>query len=181
MAAAVLQREGRGRFLHVGSVRAGFLLRVCSPQNSKLFSCKNIDIFEPDNEIEYLRNVLKSTVKLMEKFMFVRLLFKEPKQTVFQKNMSTELIEHGGIKFAEIIWVDTQVKQTTLFSPPESSFHLGCCRIKRFVELPHYHAANRQINDLQQMFVVQKGVVAVNHSDDDFLREIILRAGMPSS
>ena len=95
--------------------------------------------------------------------------------------MSTELIEHGGIKFAEIIWADTQVKQTTFFSPPESSFQFGLLSHKAgFVELPHYHApVTRQINDLQQMFVVQKGVVAVQLYSDDgyFLREIILRAG----
>jgi hypothetical protein len=49
-----------------------------------------------------------------------------------------------------------------------------------FVEAPHYHRPfSRTIDDLQQMFVVQRGVVAVDLYSDDgaLIREIILRAG----
>ena len=48
------------------------------------------------------------------------------------------------------------------------------------MEDPHYHKTQpRQIEDLQQMFVVQRGVVAVElYSDDGTkLQEVILRAG----
>ncbi|MEX2186019.1 MAG: hypothetical protein WD875_04455 [Pirellulales bacterium] len=92
-----------------------------------------------------------------------------------------ETIEHNGTRYAEIIWADTRVEQTTFFSPAESSFQFGLLAHKAgFVEPPHYHQPfARQIDDLQQMFVVQRGVVAVDLFGDDgrLLREITLRAG----
>jgi len=95
--------------------------------------------------------------------------------------MSVEVVEYNGIKYAEIIWGDTRVEKTTFFSPPESSFQFGLLSHKAgFVEPPHYHKpVTRTINDLQQMFVVQRGVVAVQlYSDDgNLLREIIMRPG----
>ena len=95
--------------------------------------------------------------------------------------MAVEIIEHGGTKYAEIIWADTKVDKTTFFSPPESSFQFGLLAHEAgFVEAPHYHRPfSRTIDDLQQMFIVQRGVVAVELYSDDgvLLREIILRAG----
>ena len=95
--------------------------------------------------------------------------------------MSIEAVEYNGIKYAEIIWTDTRVEETTFFSPPESSFQFGLLAHKAgFVEPPHYHKTiTRTINDLQQMFVVQRGVVAVRlYSDDgDLLREIVMHPG----
>lgn len=95
--------------------------------------------------------------------------------------MSVESIEYGGIKYAEIIWADTTVEHTTFFSPAESSFQFGLLAHKAgFVEPPHYHKpVRREIDDLQQMFVVQRGVVAVElYSDEgNLLREVILRRG----
>jgi hypothetical protein len=92
-----------------------------------------------------------------------------------------ETIEHNGTRYAEIIWADTRVDVTTFFSPAESSFQFGLLAHKAgFVEPPHYHQPfTRQIDDLQQMFVVQRGVVAVDLFDDagKVLREIIMRAG----
>ncbi len=92
-----------------------------------------------------------------------------------------ETIENNGTRYAEIIWADTRVEQTTFFSPAESSFQFGLLAHKAgFVEPPHYHQPfARQIDDLQQMFVVQRGVVAVDLFGDDggLLREITLRAG----
>ncbi|RIK80983.1 MAG: hypothetical protein DCC68_09575 [Planctomycetota bacterium] len=92
-----------------------------------------------------------------------------------------ETIEHNGTRYAEIIWADTRVDVTTFFSPPESSFQFGLLAHKAgFVEPPHYHQPfTRQIDDLQQMFVVQRGVVAVDLFDDagHKLREIVMRAG----
>jgi len=95
--------------------------------------------------------------------------------------VSVETIEFNGVKYAEIIWADTRVEKTIFFSPPESSFQFGLLAHKAgFVEPPHYHKPiSRAIDDLQQMFVVQRGVVAVQlYSDEgEVLREILMRAG----
>lgn len=95
--------------------------------------------------------------------------------------MSVESIEYNGIRYAEIIWADTHAEHTTFFSPPESSFQFGLLAHKGgHVEPPHYHRPfTRQINDLQQMFVVQRGEVAVQLYTEDghLLTEIMLRPG----
>jgi hypothetical protein len=95
--------------------------------------------------------------------------------------VSTERVEFDGIKYAEIIWADTSVEHTTFFSPAESSFQFGLLAHRAgFVEPPHYHkAVSRTINDLQQMFVVQRGVVMVDLFSDagKLLREIRLAQG----
>ena len=95
--------------------------------------------------------------------------------------MTVESVEHDGICFAQIIWADTQVDETTFFSPAESSFQFGLlAHAAGFVEPPHYHRHfRREIQDLQQMFVVQRGVVAVDlYADDGHkIRDITLAAG----
>ena len=95
--------------------------------------------------------------------------------------MSVEVIELNGTKYAEIIWANTSVEKTRFFSPPESSFQFGLLAHKAgYVEAPHYHKpVKREILDLQQMFVVQKGIVDVQLFSDDgvLLREIRMRAG----
>jgi hypothetical protein len=92
-----------------------------------------------------------------------------------------ETIEHNGTRYAEIIWANLRVEKTTFFSPPESSFQFGLLAHEAgFVEPPHYHRPfAREVNDLQQMFVVQKGVVAVQLYTDEgeMFREVILKAG----
>ena len=92
-----------------------------------------------------------------------------------------EAVEYNGIKYAEIIWADMSVDHTTFFSPPESSFQFGLLAHKAgFTEPPHYHKPiSRTIDDLQQMFVVQRGVVAVQLYNDDggLLREIVMNPG----
>lgn len=95
--------------------------------------------------------------------------------------MSFEVIEYNGVRYAEIIWADTCVGKSRFFSPPESSFQFGLLAHEAgFVEAPHTHKpVERKITDLQQMFVVQRGAVAVDfHSDSGKrLREIILHPG----
>jgi len=95
--------------------------------------------------------------------------------------MAVEAIEFNGVRYAEIIWADTTVKTTTFFSPAESSFQFGLLAHEAgFVEEPHYHQPfKREINDLQQMFVVQRGVVAVDLYGDDgkLLRAVELKQG----
>ena len=95
--------------------------------------------------------------------------------------MSIEVIEHDGTTYAEILWADARVETTRFFSPPESSFQFGLiAHDAGYVEEPHYHkAVPRTITDLQQMFVVQRGVVEVLlYTDDGRLhREVRLGAG----
>lgn len=95
--------------------------------------------------------------------------------------MFVEVIEHGGTKYAEIIRADVRVDKTRFFSPAESSFQFGLLAHEAgFVEEPHYHKSfTRQIDDLQQMFVMQRGVVVIElySNDGDLLREVTLRSG----
>jgi hypothetical protein len=95
--------------------------------------------------------------------------------------MTIETIQYNNVRYAEVIWGNVQVDHTTFFSPAESSFQFGLLAHKAgFVEPPHYHnPITRTIHDLQQMFVVQHGVVAVQLYTDDgnLLREVILRQG----
>lgn len=94
---------------------------------------------------------------------------------------SVERIEVNGTRYAEIIWADARVDETTFFSPGESSFQFGLLAHEAgFREPAHYHRPfRREINDLQQMFVVQRGVVAVELYSDNgkLLREVVLEQG----
>ncbi len=98
-----------------------------------------------------------------------------------QMKSGVETIEHEGLRYAEIIWANTQVPITKFFSPESSSFQFGLLAHEAgFVEAAHYHKpVTRTINDLQQMFVVQRGIVAVDFFDEDGnrFREVVLRAG----
>ncbi len=95
--------------------------------------------------------------------------------------MTLETIEYGGIRYAELIRAATHVEHTTFFSPENSSFQFGLLAHKAgFIEPPHvHHPITRKISDLQQMFVVQKGIVAVQLFNDngEILREVILHQG----
>ena len=92
-----------------------------------------------------------------------------------------ETVEHAGTRYAEIIRADTHVPITKFFSPNDSSFQFGLLAHQAgFVEAPHYHKpVERTISDLQQMLVVQRGVVAVDFFDEqgNRFREVVLRAG----
>jgi hypothetical protein len=95
--------------------------------------------------------------------------------------MQPEVIEHNGVRYAEVILRDMRVSHTTFFSPDQSSFQFGLlAHPAGFAEPPHYHKPiARVVTDLQQMFVVQRGIVAVDLFADDGtkIREIVLRAG----
>jgi anti-sigma factor ChrR (cupin superfamily) len=92
-----------------------------------------------------------------------------------------ETVEHDGVRYAEIIWAGTGITQTKFFSPSDSSFQFGLLAHEAgFIEPAHYHkSVKRVITDLQQMFVVQRGVVAVDFYDQDGVRfkEVIMRTG----
>jgi hypothetical protein len=95
--------------------------------------------------------------------------------------MSIETVEKNGVRYAEIIWANTMVKETTFYSPPQSSFQFGLlAHGAGFHEAPHYHRPfKREIQDLQQMFVVQRGTLVVMLYDDagELFREIELTTG----
>jgi hypothetical protein len=95
--------------------------------------------------------------------------------------MSVEVIEHDGTTYAEILWADTRVEKTKFFSPAESSFQFGLLAHEAgYVEEPHYHkAVTRTITDLQQMFVMQRGLVDIQLFTDDgrLHREVRLGPG----
>ena len=80
-----------------------------------------------------------------------------------------EVFEHKGVRYAEVIRAESKVVITEFFSPAESSFQFGLLAHEAgFVEPPHYHKEfDRVIRDLQQMFVVQRGVVDVDLYDDE--------------
>ena len=92
-----------------------------------------------------------------------------------------EIVEKDGVRYAEIIWAGTNADKSTFYSPADSSFQFGIlARPAGFFEAPHYHKSiPRQVDDLQQMFVVQRGVVAVGFYDaqGNMFREVTLRAG----
>lgn len=92
-----------------------------------------------------------------------------------------EIVEHLGTRYAEIIRSDIKVEKTRFFSPPESSFQFGLLAHESGYQEPaHFHQEfERTVTDLQQMFVVQRGVVAVQLFDDEggLLKEVILNPG----
>lgn len=95
--------------------------------------------------------------------------------------MGFEVIEHEGVRYAEVLWAGTKVPISRFFSPPESSMQFGLLAHEAgFVEGPHYHkSVTRTITDMQQMFVVQRGAVAVEFYDKAGrpFREVVLRTG----
>jgi hypothetical protein len=95
--------------------------------------------------------------------------------------MGVEVIEHAGTTYAEIVRAGTVVERTTFFSPAESSFQFGLLAHEAgYEEEPHYHkTVPRRIDDLQQLFVMQRGVVEVQLYTDDrrLFREVRLGPG----
>jgi hypothetical protein len=95
--------------------------------------------------------------------------------------VAIELIEHAGTKYAEIIRANERVTMTTFYSPAESSFQFGLLAHEAGFEEPaHYHKeVPREIHDLQQMFVMQQGIVDVLLYTDDrrLFRTVRLSSG----
>ena len=96
--------------------------------------------------------------------------------------MSTfEVIERNGVRYAEILRADARTAISRFFSPPNSSLQFGLLAHEAgFFEPPHTHkSVRRQIDDLQQMLVVQRGVVAVEFYAEDgtMFRDVVLSQG----
>jgi hypothetical protein len=95
--------------------------------------------------------------------------------------MSYEKIERDGTLFAEVIWAGTTVEKSRFFSQKGSSLQFGLLAHEAgFIEPAHYHhPIKREISDLQQMLVVQRGVVAIEFYAPDGVKfhEVILSVG----
>jgi hypothetical protein len=83
--------------------------------------------------------------------------------------MEYERIDFNGRRYAEVIRATATVTKSVFISPPESSMQFGLLAHEAgFVEGAHWHhEIPRTIDDLQQMFVVQRGIVAVDFFEDD--------------
>jgi hypothetical protein len=92
-----------------------------------------------------------------------------------------EVVEHGGVRYAEVIRADHRIEQTRFFSPAESSLQFGLlAHHAGFHEPAHHHKpVRREIADLQQMFVVQRGKVKVTFYTPDGreFHEVVLAVG----
>ena len=54
--------------------------------------------------------------------------------------MGVEVVEEGGVRYAEILWATTSVEKTKFFSPANSSFQFGLlAHHAGYQEAPHYH------------------------------------------
>lgn len=95
--------------------------------------------------------------------------------------MAYETIERDGILYAEVIWAGTSVPKSRFFSQAGSSFQFGLLAHEAgFVEPAHYHhPIKREISDLQQMLLVQRGALAIDFftPEGDKFHEIVLRVG----
>lgn len=95
--------------------------------------------------------------------------------------MSYERIERDGMLYAEVIWAGTTVPKSRFFSDAQSSLQFGLLAHEAgFIEPAHYHhPIKREIADLQQMLVVQRGVLAIDFytPEGDKFREVVLNAG----
>jgi hypothetical protein len=92
-----------------------------------------------------------------------------------------EIVIHKKKYYAEIIRSSLKVKETTFYSKKTSSFQFGLLSHKKgFIEDPHYHKPfNRNIKDLQQMFLVQRGKVQVDLYSDEkkLIKKVVLKKG----
>jgi hypothetical protein len=75
-----------------------------------------------------------------------------------------EVIEHDGVRYAEVIWAPSSTPKTRFCSPDDGSMQFGLLAHEAgFVEAAHYHKpVERKIMNLAQMFVVQKGKIAID-------------------
>jgi hypothetical protein len=92
-----------------------------------------------------------------------------------------EVIEHGGVRFAEVIWAPSITEKTKFCSPDDGSMQFGLLAHEAgFIEPAHYHKPiERKIMNLAQMFVVQKGKIAVDFftGEGKKFREVVLGIG----
>ena len=92
-----------------------------------------------------------------------------------------EAVEHDQVRYAEVIWAGSTASTTKFCSPDDCSMQFGLLAHERgFVEPAHYHKpVERRIQNLAQMFVVQKGKVAIDFFTPagQKFREVVLGVG----
>ncbi len=92
-----------------------------------------------------------------------------------------EVVEHDGVRHAEVIWAASVASKTQFCSPDTGSLQFGLLAHDRgFIEPAHYHKpVERKIRNLEQMFVVQRGKIAVDFftPEGKKFREVILGVG----
>jgi hypothetical protein len=92
-----------------------------------------------------------------------------------------EVIEHDGVRYAEVIWAASSTPKTRFCSPDDGSMQFGLLAHEAgFVEAAHYHKpVERKIMNLAQMFVVQKGKIAIDFFTPagQKFREIVVGVG----
>jgi oxalate decarboxylase/phosphoglucose isomerase-like protein (cupin superfamily) len=92
-----------------------------------------------------------------------------------------EVIEHDGVRYAEVIWASSTTPKTRFCSPDDGSMQFGLLAHEAgFVEAAHYHKpVERKIMNLAQMFVVQKGKIAIDFFTPagQKFREIVVGVG----
>lgn len=90
-------------------------------------------------------------------------------------------VTYENILYAEVIFSEFKTDETVFFSDCKQSFQFGVLAHKKgFIEKPHSHFNSpKKINDLQQMFVIQRGKIKVNFHDKEnkIFKSIILNKG----
>jgi hypothetical protein len=82
--------------------------------------------------------------------------------------MTFEVVEHNGLRYAEILYKDTTNESTKFYSEANAALQLGLMsHPSGFVETPHSHPeVARESTPTQQAFIVISGKVIVDFFDD---------------
>jgi len=92
-----------------------------------------------------------------------------------------EVIEHAGVRYAEVLRSPVRAAESAYFSPASSALQFGViARPKGFCEPPHTHTEReRVIRDVQQFFIVLEGRVAIDFfsTGGERVKEVELRPG----
>jgi anti-sigma factor ChrR (cupin superfamily) len=92
-----------------------------------------------------------------------------------------EVVELDGVRYAEVIWAGSTTPKTRFCSPDDNSLQFGLLAHEAgFIEPAHYHkSVERKITNLTQMFVVQKGKIAIDFftPQGKRFREVVVGVG----
>lgn len=82
--------------------------------------------------------------------------------------MTFEIVEHNGLRYAEILYKSADNKSTKFYSEDDAALQLGLMvHSSGFVEVPHSHPEiPRVATQTQQAFVILTGKIDVDFFDD---------------
>lgn len=82
--------------------------------------------------------------------------------------MIFEIVEHNGLRYAEILYKSADNKSTKFYSEDDAALQLGLMvHSSGFVEIPHSHPEiPRGATQTQQAFVVLTGKIDIDFFDD---------------